>query len=228
MENLLLTNDGNILIIKYTDNTIILLKLQDFSIIKKINNITSKAESIIYYTKLNETKEITPFLLMGFENGVIAEFNLKTQNFVEINNKYISQSISCLFYNKPYLFGLTQEQVFLKIKIDLQNEYLHSDGKLENTYTGYCQEILDIKKYNHPIAEVNGFFFTSNDCMIKYYNTKNNSIKIFEGHKDFVMSIDIKNDFLASSSKDASIRVWKILANNREINLNLVCILKGT
>ena len=77
--------------------------------------------------------------------------------------------------------------------------------------------------------EKNGnFLFSSNDNLLKYYNKKNNSIQIFEGHLDFIMNITIKENLIITSSKDNSIRIWKYKINEEgDINIKTICILLG-
>ncbi len=64
------------------------------------------------------------------------------------------------------------------------------------------------------------YVFSSNDSTLKYFS--NSKIKVFEGHSDFIMSIDIKASFIATASKDNTIRLWKFYYEeiNEENNKN--------
>lgn len=70
------------------------------------------------------------------------------------------------------------------------------------------------------------YMFCSNDSTLKYFS--NNKIKLFEGHSDFIMSIDIKSTFIATASKDNTIRLWKYYYDNKS-EFKCVCfaVLKG-
>ena len=60
--------------------------------------------------------------------------------------------------------------------------------------------------------------------MLKTYDIENNKINIYEGHTDFIMSITVKNNLVITSSKDNTIRIWKI---NNINDIKCICVLKG-
>jgi len=77
--------------------------------------------------------------------------------------------------------------------------------------------------------DCNNFVFSSNDNLLKTYDIENNKINMYEGHTDFIMSITVKKDYIITSSKDNTLRIWKI---NKEIknkydSIKCICLLKG-
>jgi U3 small nucleolar RNA-associated protein 13 len=222
VRHLALTNDGKSLISVSMENTIILWKLANNSIIKKYD-FNLPIESIFYFTRVNASggsKDIIPYLLIGCENGYIVEFNLKTGSMEYRYITFIAQPIIQLQFlpKNNRLYSLTAEQTILYIDVDLINENIEK-STLAKQYPGYCQEILDIK-----LIDSNSFLFSSNDNVLKLYDINSNSIKFFEGHSDFIMNISIKGQFITTTSKDNSIILW---INNSENNLRPLAIFKG-
>ena len=91
----------------------------------------------------------------------------------------------------------------IKPKVDI-SQYPISESSIANMLPAYCEDILDLK-----VTHGNNFIFSSNDLGLKYYNAKNKTTKIFDGHKDFILNIYYKNGFVVTSSKDGTLRVWK-------------------
>ena len=228
-----ITNDGNFLISGTLDNKIFIWKLYDHynennSIKPKIFSCENTFESIFYFTrKVNKNNTFIPMLLMGNNDGSLCEFNLQNGEINNINNGFVNQSIIQIYYsvklNKVFL--LTNEQILIYLNINLIENDI-SKCKLEKIFPCYCQEILSVKYI--PKEKNGNFLFSSNDNLLKYYNKKNNSIQIFEGHLDFIMNITIKENLIITSSKDNSIRIWKYNINEEgEINIKTICILLG-
>ena len=228
-----ITNDGNFLISGTLDNKIFIWKLYDHynennSIKPKIFSCENTFESIFYFTrKVNKNNTFIPMLLMGNNDGSLCEFNLQNGEINNINNGFVNQSIIQIYYsvklNKVFL--LTNEQILIYLNINLIENDI-SKCKLEKIFPCYCQEILSVKYI--PNEKNGNFLFSSNDNLLKYYNKKNNSIQIFEGHLDFIMNITIKENLIITSSKDNSIRIWKYNINEEgEINIKTICILLG-
>ena len=228
-----ITNDGNFLISGTLDNKIFIWKLLDHynedNIKPKIFSCENMFESIFYFTRKvnNKNNTFIPMLLMGNSNGSLCEFNLQNGEISNFNNGYVNQSIIQIFYsvklNKVFL--LTNEQILIYLNINLIEDDI-SKCKLEKIFPCYCQEILSVKFI--PNEKNGNFLFSSNDNLLKYYNKKNNSIQIFEGHLDFIMNITIKENLIITSSKDNSIRIWKYIINEEgEINIKTICILLG-
>ena len=228
-----ITNDGNFLISGTLDNKIFIWKLYDHynennSIKPKIFSCENTFESIFYFTrKVNKNNTFIPMLLMGNNDGSLCEFNLQNGEINNFHNGFVNQSIIQIFYsvklNKVFL--LTNEQILIYLNINLIENDI-SKCKLEKIFPCYCQEILSVKYI--PNEKNGNFLFSSNDNLLKYYNKKNNSIQIFEGHLDFIMNITIKENLIITSSKDNSIRIWKYNINEEgEINIKTICILLG-
>jgi U3 small nucleolar RNA-associated protein 13 len=221
VRHLALTNDGQSLISVSMDNTIILWKLANNKMIKRYA-FNLPVESVYYFTRANVSggnKDLVPYLLIGCENGYIAEFNLKTGSSEYRYISYVGQPVIQLNYSTENhrLYALTSEQTILYIDIDLINDNIEK-AVLGRLYPGYCQEVLDIKMINRE-----SFLFSSNDNVLKYYDITTNSIKLYEGHTDFIMNISFKGDFVTTASKDNTIILW-IHQNN---GLRALAMLKG-
>jgi len=181
---------------------------------------------VLYFSRKNPTtKDLSPHLLLGCENGEVIEYNLKEPETSK-SKFFIEQSIQTLFVavEQKKLFLLTNDQMFIKADYDLLKQ---SIDKVENvSFTpGYCQEVLDIKIIKNDTSGGKDFkfLFTSNDNNLKYFDTSNGHIKIFEGHTDFIMTIDVKDNYIVTGSKDGTVRLWEHSFEDKG-NYNCVCI----
>ena len=228
VRHLCLTNDGNFLISGTFDNNIFIWKLLDqYSetlpkpSIYKIDNVF---ESMIYFTRKIKGK-IIPFILLGNENGSLTEFNLQSGENNQLDS-IIEQPIVQLYYSFKLnkIYGMTSEQTFFILNNNLlEKSVKHSI--LDFIYPCFCQEILSIKFINNNI-----FVFASNDNLLKFCHIPTNKIQLFEGHSDFIMNIVCYSEFIITSSKDNTIRIWKYDIINNENNFiecETICILKG-
>ena len=242
IRHLQMTNDGNFLIGGSFDNKLYVWRVlasQEKNIKPKIFNLNKSEKQInfecmLYYTKvvpLDDNKKIKPTLLLGDDEGILAEFDLYTGNVMDSFYTNINQPIVQVYFyqnetNKEnYLFAFTNEQFLIKIKINILLENI-SNSLIEGIYPFYCQEILSLKWLN---SSCNSFAFSSNDKMLKIYDIENNKINIFEGHTDFIMSITIKNNLIITSSKDNTIRIWSMnsINENKFDSIKCISVLKG-
>ena len=154
---------------------------------------------------------------------------------VNIVNTKISEAIC-----EKIIPGFCQEILDVKI---LPNSYLNKfkftengeknmsaeNGNVENEQNANEEndEEENYKKINKSEIYKNmEYIFSSNDNSLKYLS--NNKVKIFEGHSDFIMNIDIKNNFIATSSKDNTVRIWNFTYDIQgNFNCNCIAILKG-
>ena len=82
------------------------------------------------------------------------------------------------------------------------------------------------KLYKNLIYDNLEYLFSSNDSTLKYFS--NSKIKVFEGHTDFILSIDIKSSFIATASKDNTIRLWKYYYDkSKDFKCLCFALLKG-
>lgn len=233
IRSLAITNDGKTLISVTRNGCINLWKTNDFSNLKQFNlNFNGLyIDSILYFSKINEvTKKMHSFLLLGCDDGTIVQFNFNSQE-TNLKKKFINQGILYQFYNvnKKILFILTQEQFLIQARINLFSQTI-DQAELIYSFPGYCQEFLDVKilKTNENVDDFgNKLVFSSNDNYIKFLNIKTNQLKIFEGHKDFIMNIDIKGNLIATCSKDGSVRLWSFKYQNDDFNCKNIYIFKG-
>ena len=234
IRSLVISNDGKTLISATRSGNINLWRTTDFSLIKQYNlNFTNglSIDSILYLSRLNQTsKQIQSFLLLGCDDGTVVQFNFHNQD-TNLKKKFINLGILYQYYNvnKKTLLILTQDQFILKVKIDLNNQTIN-EAVINSTFPGYCQEFLDVKilKHNETSDDFgNKLIFCSNDNYLKYVNLKTNQVKIFEGHKDFIMNIDIKENLIATCSKDGSVRLWIYKYVDNEFFCKNIFIFKG-
>ena len=239
IRHLQITNDGNFLIGGSLDNQIYIWKILGHSENNKNNkpkifNLNKEDaeinfECLMYYTKINEQEnnKIIPALILGDDDGNLTEINLNTGNIIDIYNINLHQAIVqiYLYENKNeednYLYVFTSEQILIKLKINILKENISCANIIE-VYPFYCQEILSLKWLND---ECKSFAFASNDNLLKIYDLENNHIKMLEGHTDFIMSITIKNNLILTSSKDNTIRIWKIFDQSE--NIKCIGVLRG-
>lgn len=233
IRSLVISNDGKTLISATRNGSITLWKTSDFSIIKQYNlNFGGLSiDNILYFSKQNQTsKQIQSFLLLGCDDGTIVQFNFNSQD-TNLKKKFINLGILYQYYNvnKKTLLILTQDQFLIKVKIDLFNHTIN-EAVIQSTFPGYCQEFLDVKiiKCNEtPDDFGNKLVFSSNDNYLKYIDIKTNKVKIFEGHKDFIMNIDIKDNLIATCSKDGSVRLWQFKCFENDFQCKNIYIFKG-
>ena len=242
VRHLQITNDGNYLIGGTLDNKIYIWKIfghkENNNINPKIFNLNKNEEQInfecmLYFTKIskNDNKKISPTLLLGDDEGNIVELDLNSGNIFDSFYTNIHEPIIQIYFyekeNEKYLFAFTNEQNLIKLKINILEDNI-SNANIEGIYPFYCQEILSLKWLDESCKN---FVFSSNDNLLKTYDIEHNINKLYEGHTDFIMSILVKNDFVITSSKDNTIRIWKInnfIKNeNNYLSLKCICLLKG-
>ena len=244
VRHLQITNDGNFLIGGTLDNQIYVWKIlshqnnNENNMKPKIYNLNKtdaeiNFECLMYYTKIveGENNKIIPALILGDDDGNLTEINLNTGNIIDSYFINLHQAIVQIYFyenddnNENYIYAFTNEQILIKIKINILQENI-SNATIEEVFPFYCQEILSLKW----LDENNNFFaFASNDNLLKIYDIEKNKINLYEGHTDFIMSITIKNDLIITSSKDNTMRIWKIFFKENNIYENIKCIgvLKG-
>lgn len=208
-----LTNDGNFLISGTFDNNIFIWQLRNnFLDTKeekpKIYQIEQTFESMIYYTKNNDKKNV-PTLLLGGENGTISEINLQDGIVKCSKETSVHQSIIQMYYSSEIdrLFLLSSEQFLIFVNVNVVTQNIQQ-GICSKIYPCFCQELLSIKFTDESICD---FIFSSNDPLLKYYDATHSNVQVFEGHSDFIMNIAIKQNYIVTSSKDNTIRIWKLL-----------------
>lgn len=252
VRHLALTNDAMSLISVTADNNIYIWKLgnkPDSSSLIKTYYCAKEISAIYYFTRSKEsnikgnsnTKELTPTLLLGCEDGSLTEINLKNGKFSEDDKftKFYDQPILQMYYSKNShkLNILTNDQMIINLEIDLVHNEVNY-AKLIKMYPGYCQELLDLKILkNSTSLDLTSnsnkfeFLFSSNDNALKYYqlnkNTESTLIKAYEGHEDFIMNIEISGDYISTSSKDKTLRIWKNTSTSEQFNCKCIAVLRG-
>lgn len=226
VRHIALTNDGNFLISGTFDNKIFIWKLSEHFTKElpkpKVYSVEINFESMLYFTKVVSGNNV-PFLLLGCEDGGLSEMNLQSGEIEGENKDLISQAIVQLQYShdSQKLYILTNEQVLIYLNVNIVKQNI-ALAQIEKTFPCYCQELLSVKYINK-----NSFLFASNDSVLKYYDTEENNVYLFEGHSDFVMSIIVKQDLIITTSKDNTIRIWRWFNNENGFVCNCIGILRG-
>lgn len=133
------------------------------------------------------------------------------------------------FYNKTInsLVLLTADELVVFVKIDSalisslsQSETSNYDSLFQvyKQYVGDHGEILDLQYCN---KDQNLIAMATNSEFLKVYDLNTWDCRLLKGHTDLVISvtafIDNENEsYLASSSKDSTIRVWRIVKEENE------------
>ena len=224
VRHILLTNDGRSLISITTDNNICVWKLSNHGtnhVLLKTITFNKSISSAIYFTRAvhaANAKELVPSVLVGCEDGSLNEINLKSGKYNENRCiSFVSQPIVQIYYSTNFssLHCLTSDQVITCASVNLVNDDI-SKANLINIYPGYCQEILDLKFLHGKDKNLSNnslrYLFSSNDNTLKYSSLDTNgkaNVQIMQGHEDFIMSINVKDNFISTTSKDGTIKIWR-------------------
>ena len=206
-------------------------QVNDFSL--RVNFLNQPISQIIF------TAEVSRILCLTAEQSLI---------YLEID--LVKDNITSAKLQK-LIPGFCQEILDVKlvpvpslVEIERKNKIENSNNNEENTNNfNDAEEKNKIDNEDDENNKLNNkldkniiynnleYIFSSNDSTLKYFS--NSKIKIFEGHTDFIMSIDIKGNFIATASKDNTIRLWKFyyeennLISDKEFKCVCFAVLKG-
>jgi U3 small nucleolar RNA-associated protein 13 len=191
------------------------------------------------------------FITMGNE-GVLKLWDSKTSQIIykqdeslkienirrtDINlQQCIIQSIYVKNINTLVLITIDQLIVFIKLDKDLIRNVCQNVSPLINKdlFHSYKQligdhgEILDAQLINDNLLAV-----ATNNEFVKIYDLNTWNCKLLKGHTDLVIALAVFNtpdqdtNYLASSSKDSTIRLWKISKNNLNNEYDYECVSTG-
>uniref|UniRef100_UPI00358F3981 transducin beta-like protein 3 n=1 Tax=Myxine glutinosa TaxID=7769 RepID=UPI00358F3981 len=84
-------------------------------------------------------------------------------------------------------------------------------------FVGCCDDVLDVKFIGHGDDHV---AVATNSMELKVYEIATGNCQILPGHSDIVMALDVfrKDLEFASSSKDNSIRIWRMNKNSGRVH----------
>lgn len=232
------------------DKVLIIWNLESFTKLKTIP-VYESIESVLVDSKIENNKSDRFVITMG-NDGLLKVWDTKTCKILHTQNESeslkiqkrteneLEQVISYATYNKQTstLFLVTSDQmiVFVRINRDLikkivdEKELAEKDN--ENIFSVYKQyigdhgEILDIEYCNQG---ENLLAVATNSEFLKVYDLNTWDCKLLRGHTDLVICLAVFVDkksnlsYLASSSKDNTIRLWRIISESNTFECILVC-----
>ncbi|CAF0778878.1 unnamed protein product [Brachionus calyciflorus] len=225
------------------DKVLIMWDLINFTKLRTVP-VYESIESVLIDSSIIPNQENRFVITMGNE-GLLKIWDLKTSKNIytqnnsdslKINKKKsneLDQVINQGLYNSKTntLFLVTSDQmiVFVRISPQLIEKILENNlGEMKGLFDIYKQyigdhgEILDMQYCD---LEEKYLAVATNSEFIKIYDLNTWDCKLLKGHTDLVICLacymDKKESYLASSSKDNTIRIWKF---NCELN-TFECIL---
>lgn len=222
------TEDGKFLVSSGRDKVLILWDLSDGKQVRVVP-IYETIESVIVLpnnTKLPGKCKLDDgkiYAASAGEMGIVKLWDMNSANVVyEQENSLISKAsddeglaITHMLYNKKV------SQLAL-VSAD-HNIMIHNVSTFFCTkqFIGFSAEILDVAfvgKKGRYLA------VATNSSDIKVYDTVDMNCQIVKGHSDIVLSLASLRNFLLSSSKDNTIRLWELDPSNFTIR----CVGIGT
>jgi U3 small nucleolar RNA-associated protein 13 len=153
--------------------------------------------------KSNESEELQSVITQGFYNKKTSTLIMVTTDqliaFVRINSEIIDKLVSNESAKEINFDGL----------FDVYKQYVGDHG-----------EILDLQYCNR---EENLLAMATNSEFLKIYDLNTWDCKLLKGHTDLIICLSsfvskkpTESSYLASSSKDSTIRIWKITEVNKK------------
>lgn len=242
--------DYNYLLSSSRDKVMIVWDLKNYSKIHTIPVYEAVESFQLVGSLLDELTE-RYFITMGNE-GVLKLWDSKTSQIIykqdeslkienirrtDINlQQCLIQSIYVKNINTLVLITIDQLMVFIKLDKDLIRNVCQNVSPLNNKdlFHSYKQligdhgEILDAQLINDNLLAV-----ATNNEFVKIYDLNTWNCKLLKGHTDLVIALAVFNtpdqdtNYLASSSKDSTIRLWKISKNNLSNEYEYECVSTG-
>lgn len=182
-------------------------------------------ESISWYDDTGK------YFIIGGTNSMVSIWDIETNKVIQkvdvydiggttTNTNDTEIVISSLYNIKNSIYVVTSNYSFIRyIKKDIVMN-------LDTIMIGYSDEIIDICGIENTKYAIIG----TNSSEQKLLDTNTWKYKIFYGHTDVILSIDISpcKNFIVTSSKDTTIRIWYIIWDTNNINiLNIRCVVIG-
>jgi U3 small nucleolar RNA-associated protein 13 len=158
---------------------------------------------------MKQNKETMLFL--GSEDGTISVVDANSHKLINTIES-ISQQYTKLIYvsNTHTLLAVTKDQ----------NILLYDANNIENKYThaivGFLDEVTDIA---YAITETNRYIVVStNSEILKIFDEADPSqVSFLVGHKEIIMCLSSFKQYVASGSKDFTVKLWKISSLSEHI-----------
>lgn len=166
---------------------------------------------------------------------ILNRSNLKSSSLEQC----IIQSVFVESTNSLVLVTIDQLIIFVQLNPEQLNKMLKESEKptdpfsVSKQFIGDHGEILDAQLLS---SNENMLALATNSEFIKIYNLDNWSCRLLKGHQDLVISLSVyegklkssesteneKIDFFASSSKDSTIKLWKIVKTLDKVDYECV------
>ncbi|XP_066919285.1 transducin beta-like protein 3 isoform X2 [Clytia hemisphaerica] len=174
--------------------------VESLCLLKK-NQIIEKAnmsEDNEYFISVGEQETLKVWTLPECRNVLM---NKKPKKLKE-NDDTRNPSL----YSKIYYCEATNE--LLTVTLDQNLVFYNLDTlKLSKQFIGHFDDVLDIQYFG---TEEKYITIATNSEQIKVINTESGSAEVLHGHTGTVLSVSISTDgnYIASCSKDNTIRIW--------------------
>uniref|UniRef100_A0A0B6ZLZ2 U3 small nucleolar RNA-associated protein 13 C-terminal domain-containing protein n=1 Tax=Arion vulgaris TaxID=1028688 RepID=A0A0B6ZLZ2_9EUPU len=114
----------------------------------------------------------------------------------EDTDSYITQAIYCSDLNGILLATYDQNILLLS-----------KDFTTEKQLCGHLDEILSAHFLGEEASHV---AVATNTDLLKVFNRDTWECQMLQGHSDIITSLDVRGNFIVSSSKDSTIRIWQL------------------
>lgn len=208
------SDDGDFLVSSGRDKVLILWDLTSGQQVRVVPTYETIESVIVVPSNLKlpdacKLEKSKIYAASAGEHGVVKVWEMNSARLIyEQKNSLISKAnedeglaiTQMLFNRKASQFAL--------ISAD-HNIMIHNSVSFFCTkqFIGFSAEILDIAflgKKSRYLA------VATNSADIKIYDTLNMNCQIVKGHKDIILSLSAIKNFLLSSSKDNTIRLWEL------------------
>lgn len=186
-------------------------QINDLSV--RVNYLSQPIVQINYFPQAKRIIYLTADQCLVYLDIDIVNENIKSARVTKIMPGYCQEILDVKILSldslkhceaKQSQEGLTSVHLSGE-RIDNSNNY--NEDKTQGNEENNDEEEGNYKLDKNAICDSLEYIFSSNDNALKYFSK--NKIQLFEGHTDFIMNIDIKNNFISTASKDNTIRLWK-------------------
>ncbi|XP_060071465.1 transducin beta-like protein 3 [Ylistrum balloti] len=203
------SEDGSTLYSAGRDSTVAVWDVDQLKVTKTFPVLES-LESIVLvpagkcYPELN-IKEDTPHIITAGSKGVLKVWNVEKTKLKVIKNLNTAQEQTIIQAS----YCPARQQVAV-VTFDHNISLMDIETlELHKQFCGYIDEVLDLQLMGEQDSHL---VMATNSQHLKVFELETWNCQILQGHSDIVLSVCIhhKENLIASSSKDNSIRLWKM------------------